>query len=118
MDKQVFAEIITNLPEADIHFPGVTIWVVQGEKNQVAFSHMEVSGEAGEHKHGPQWGIVVEGEIELKINGVTKIYRKGDFYYIADGVPHSGRSKAGNYTIDFFAEPDRYKLGRAEKKRL
>ena len=110
MDEHVFPDIITRLPKADIPFQGVTIWVLQGKHNQMAFSHMEVSGEAGEHSHGPQWGIVVEGEIELTINGQTRTYRKGDYYYIPDNAPHSGTSKAGNYTIDFFAEPDRYKL--------
>jgi quercetin dioxygenase-like cupin family protein len=110
MDEKVFPKIISRLPEADIDWPGVSIKVLQGEHNQVAFSHMEVSGEAGEHAHGPQWGIVVEGEIDLTINGERRVYKKGDFYYIPDGAPHSGTSKAGNYTIDFFGEPDRYKL--------
>ena len=110
MDEKVFPKIISSLPEADIDWPGVSIKVLQGEHNQVAFSHMEVSGEAGEHAHGPQWGIVVEGEIDLTINGERRVYKKGDFYYIPDGAPHSGTSKAGNYTIDFFGEPDRYKL--------
>lgn len=110
MDEKVFPKIITSLPEADIDFPGVTIKILQGKDNQMAFCHMEESGEAGEHVHGPQWGIVVEGEIELTINGETGIYKKGDYYYIPDGAPHSGTSKAGNYTIDFFDVPDRYKL--------
>jgi quercetin dioxygenase-like cupin family protein len=110
MAEKVFPDIVTNLPQADIDFQGVTIWVLQGEQNQLAFSHMEGGGDAHEHSHGAQWGVVVEGEIELTINGETKTYRKGDHYYIPDGAPHSGSAKGGNYLIDVFAEPNRYKL--------
>jgi quercetin dioxygenase-like cupin family protein len=52
----------------------------------------------------------VEGEMELTINGVTKIYRKGDTYDIPDGAPHSGKFNTRVRTIDCFSQPDRYKL--------
>jgi len=35
-----------------------------------------------EHSHESQWGIVLEGEIELIIGGVKNRYKKGDRYFI------------------------------------
>lgn len=108
MEKQVFPDFITNFPEAEVHFPGVKIRLLQGEQNQVAFTDMDITGEVEEHSHGAQWGIVVEGELELTINGIARIYRKGDSYYIPDNVPHSGKFNTHVHTIDFFSDPDRY----------
>ena len=108
MEENVFPNFIANLPEADVPFADVKIRLLQGENVQAAFTDNNVKGEAAEHSHGAQWGIVVEGEMELTIDGITKIYQKGDHYYIPDGAPHSGRFNTRVRTIDIFAEPDRY----------
>ena len=54
-------------------------------------------------------GIVLEGKIELTIDRQSKIYKKGDRYYIPEGVKHSGKIYAGYVDITFFNQPDRYK---------
>ena len=110
MKHPVWPDFITNMPEAEVPFKDVTIWVLQGEKNQIVFTDNRITGDAHEHSHGAQWGIVVEGDMELTINGVPKIYRKGDSYFIPEGAPHSGKFKTHVCTIDVFADRDRYKL--------
>ena len=60
------------------------------------------------HAHGAQWGTVVEGEIESIIGNETKIYGRGDRYFIPAGVRHGARIKAGTRVIDTFEEADRY----------
>jgi quercetin dioxygenase-like cupin family protein len=105
-----FPVIIKNLPEADLHFPGVKGWIFQGNDNQVGFFDIAALGEVEEHSHGAQWGIVLEGEMELTINGQAKMYRKGDTYYIPAGAPHSGNFSTQVRTIDFFDDNDRYPL--------
>jgi quercetin dioxygenase-like cupin family protein len=61
-----------------------------------------------EHSHAAQVGFVLEGKIELIINGEKKIYFKGDRYYIPDGIKHSGKIYSGYSDITFFNEPKRY----------
>ncbi|MCD4730599.1 MAG: cupin domain-containing protein [Bacteroidales bacterium] len=61
------------------------------------------------HKHEAQWGIVLEGEIELIIHGKKEKYRKGDRYFIPKGVEHSAKIYAGYSDITFFNKKDRYK---------
>jgi quercetin dioxygenase-like cupin family protein len=63
-----------------------------------------------EHSHAAQIGIVLEGQIDLTIEGKKKTYTKGDRYFIPEGVLHSGKIYAGYADITFFDEPDRYSM--------
>ncbi len=106
--KQIYADFITALPEADIAFKGVRGWLSQAGDHQVVFLEIDAIGEVAEHKHGAQWGIVVEGEMDLIIGGVSKTYRKGDSYFVPAGVIHSAVFKKKTWAIDVFADRDRY----------
>ena len=105
-----FPEVISNLPEADIQFKGVRAWILQGEKQQLVFFEMESSAKLPEHSHDyPQWGMVIEGKMELTINGKPRICEKGDEYLIPAGEKHYARFFTRTRVIDFFSERNRYK---------
>jgi len=105
-----FPRFTTDLPEADNQFKGVQAWISQGDNHQVIFFDITAAGEVTGHYHEtPQWGVVVEGEMELTINDQTKVYRKGDEYYIPATAKHSARFRSRCRTVDFFCEKDRYK---------
>ncbi len=103
-----YPETITNLPEADIPFEGVRGWLSQAEDHQIVFFEIEAIGAVAEHKHGDQWGVVFEGEMELTMNGETRTYRKGDRYFVPAGVLHSAVFKKKTWLMDFFADKERY----------
>ena len=109
MAKTGCPEMITRLPEADIPMPGVRGWVSQAADHQVVFLAIEPVGEVPPHSHGEQWGIVVEGEMDLTIGGVTRRCGPGDSYHIPAGVVHSAVFLTHVRAIDIFAEPERYK---------
>ena len=69
-----------------------------------------------EHSHAAQIGIVLEGRIDLVIDGKKRTYGKGDRYYIPQGVLHSGKIHAGYADITFFNESDRYPKNRPRPK--
>jgi len=52
---------------------------------------------------------VVEGQMKLTIDKETRIYQKGDWYYIPEGVTHSATFLTRVQAIDIFNEPERYK---------
>ena len=104
----VFPEPIRNLPEADIPLKGVKAYLSQSENHQIIFMEFDEDVELLEHSHAAQVGIVLEGKIDLVIDGIKRTYTKGDRYYIPEGVIHSGRIYAGYADITFFDEPDRY----------
>lgn len=103
-----FPAMITGLPEADIPFTGVRGWISQGPDHQVIFMDIEPIGDVAPHSHGEQWGIVVEGKMELTIGGETRLYQPGDSYHIPEGVVHSARFLTHFRVIDVFADRNRY----------
>jgi quercetin dioxygenase-like cupin family protein len=46
--------------------------------------------------------------MKLTIGGETRIYKKGDWYYIPEGVVHSATFLSRVQVIDVFADPNRY----------
>lgn len=109
MSLEGFPELITRLPEAEIPFPGVRGWISQAKDHQIVFLDIDAVGEVSPHCHGEQWGIVVEGEMELTINGDTRRLCPGNTYHIPAGAMHSSKFISHSKTIDVFQEVDRYK---------
>ena len=107
--EKIFPDPISNLPEADIPISGIRAYLSQAENHQLIFMQFEKDADLPEHAHAAQVGFVLDGNIELIIDGNKKEYAKGDIYYIPENVKHSGKIYAGYADITFFNEPDRYK---------
>jgi quercetin dioxygenase-like cupin family protein len=101
--------MIEQLPDVDIPYEGVRGKLLQAGDKQVVFFEIEPIGAVPLHTHGAQWGIVVEGEMELTIGGETKTYRQGDSYFVPAGVEHGATFKTHFKAIDIFDELDRYR---------
>lgn len=99
---EIFPDAIKNLPLADIPVDGLKAYLSQGENNQVLFMEFDKDTDLPEHSHESQYGIVLEGRIDLVINGEKKSFTKGDRYYIPAGVKHSGKIHAGYADVSFF----------------
>ena len=104
-----FPEIIRRLPEADAPFRDIAVWLLRGATASVIFVEAHADSVVPEHSHGPQWGIVVSGELVLTTAGATRTYHRGEEYFIPAGVPHGAKLRAGVRVIDFFDDPDRYR---------
>jgi len=100
---------VQHLPEVDIPMDGVRGWLSQGADHQIVFFDIEPIGEISPHSHGEQWGIVVEGEMELTIDGAFRVCRKGDSYYIPAGAVHGAVFRSHFRAIDVFADRGRYR---------
>jgi len=107
---QGFPKVITDLPEADVPFKGVKAWILQGEKHQLVFFEMESYAQVPEHSHDyPQWGMMIEGKMELTIDGKPRIIEKGDEYVIRARAKHYVRFLSKCRVMDFFSEKMRYR---------
>lgn len=104
-----YPELITRLPEIEPPAPGVRGWLTQAPDHQVVFFELDEGMNVPPHHHGAQWGIVVEGEMDLTIDGKTKRYGAGDSYYIPAGAVHGAVFLTRVRAIDVFADVDRYK---------
>ncbi len=103
-----FSEFIKALPQAKVAMGGVAAHLLAAPLGQVVFFELPAGTTVPPHSHGAQWGIVVDGEVELTIGGDTKTYRAGDSYAIGDGQEHSGTAHTDCLVIDVFSEADRY----------
>ena len=108
--KPFYPDIIEKLPDADIPYKGLKGKVSQAADHQIVFFEIDAIGEVAEHKHGAQWGVVFEGEMQLTIGDQTKTYFKGDSYYIPEGIIHSAVFKKKTWLMDLFADKDRYSI--------
>lgn len=111
---QIFPKPIVDLPEADISINGIKAFLSQGLNHQIIFMEFSEDVDLPEHFHESQWGIVLEGKIDLIIAGVKNTFVKGDRYFIPKDIIHSGKIYAGYADMTFFNQNDRYK----EKKKL
>lgn len=103
-----YPQIIQKLPSVKLPIKGVKSHKLQGPNNQLVFFEFTEVVIVPEHAHKAQWGIVVDGKIDLTIGGLQITYKKGDTYFIPDGVRHSAKVYKGFSAIDFFDQPDRY----------
>lgn len=104
----IFPGPITCLPKADVPLDGVNAYLSQGDNHQIVFMQFQHDVDLPEHSHNDQYAIVLEGTIELTIDGVKNTYTKGDRYFIPGGIPHSGKIYAGYADITFYNEEDRF----------
>ena len=103
-----YPPFIRNLPLADLSFPGIVAHMLQGDRGQAVFFEIEAGAEIPPHSHGDQWGVVLDGEMELTIGGETRRYRPGDSYFIPAGTVHGARFPTRVRVFDLFADAQRY----------
>ena len=107
--SEIFPEPIKHLPQAEIPLKGIEAYLSQSESHQILFMEFSEDVELPEHSHESQWGVVLEGKIDLVIEGVKQTCTKGDRVFIPKGVKHSAKIYAGYADISFFNQKDRYK---------
>jgi len=104
----VFPKIVRMLPQADIGIPSAHLFVSQSSDHQIVFMEFEEDLDLSEHTHESQWEYVIQGKVDLTVEGKTKTYQKGDSFFIPKGYVHSGKIYAGYASIAFFDQKDRY----------
>lgn len=108
-DGTVYPEFIRHLPEVAVPIEGVRGWLMQDGRRQVVFFDILPTAIVPPHAHCAQWGIMLEGEMDLTIEGRTTRVGKGDWYFIPDQANHSARFLSRVNVIDIFDSGDRYK---------
>ena len=86
---------------------GVSFRPVFGEKLLLNFLTFGPGRGFPTHDHPEeQFGLILEGEMELTIGDETRLLRKGDLYAIPPDVPHSGRTLSeACLVLDIFSPP-------------
>ena len=101
--------LLSKFPVAEIPLDGVSSRLIQAGEQQFIFMEFENDVEVAPHSHNAQWGVVLDGEMEITISGKVYLFKKGDSYYIEKDEVHSAKIKAGYKDLTFFDQKDRYK---------
>jgi Uncharacterized conserved protein, contains double-stranded beta-helix domain len=104
--KSGYPEVLTaQLPEAQVAFEGAKAWIMQSESTQLVFFEFEQGMNLPSHNHTyPQWGVVIDGEMDLLLDGKPHRCKTGDEYLIAPGVMHGAKFYKHTRVMDFFSE--------------
>lgn len=108
--EKFFPEIISRLPEVNMPVKGSMGYAFQGQEQQLIFMSYDEETIVPEHSHEAQWGVVLDGEIEMTIDGETKKFTKGDTYFIPQGTKHRATVYKGYKAVTLFDQKNRYKL--------
>ena len=101
--------VITRLPEAQLQVEGAKAWILQAETSQLVFFQFPPGKCLPSHNHSyDQWGLVIDGEMELTVAGKPQIFKKGDEYLVPAGSAHSAKFLRPTRVMDYFSEKNRY----------
>ena len=101
---------IRKLPRANIPLEGLEAFLSQGENHQILFMRFHNDATVPKHAHETQWEIVLEGKVDVWIDGDKHTFKKGDRFYIPTGTKHCAKIYAGYSSIIFFDQKDRYTI--------
>lgn len=91
------------LPVREI-FPGFRARVVHSERTSQSWVEIDAGAPFAEHHHPHEQIVnVLEGELELVVDGVTHRLRPGQVFVIPPNVPHRGRAITACRVLDIFA---------------
>ena len=104
-----YPEVITRLPEAELQVEGAKAWILQAERSQLVFFQFPPGKCLPSHSHTyDQWGLVIDGEMELTVAGKPRIFKKGDEYLVPARSVHSAKFLRRTRVMDYFSEKNRY----------
>jgi len=81
---------------------GLSGHILRGEHGNVIFMSADQDVLVPSHHHGVQWGVVLEGEMDLTIGDSTQTYARGDVHFVPAGVEHAAVLRAGWKAIYVF----------------
>jgi len=85
-------------------FPGLRARIVHSARTSQSWVEIDEGATFPEHKHPHEQVVnVLEGILELTVNGEVARLEAGDVYVIPPDAPHSGRALTACRVLDVFA---------------
>lgn len=94
-DHGSFPPFIESFPRAELEFGGLHGWIIKGGNWHVVFMEAERDVVVPRHHHGAQWGVVLDGVMELTIGAEHRTCTRGDTHFIPAGAEHEATLHAG-----------------------
>ena len=104
-----FPDFINRFPPVDLPGPGPELHILKGSSGQVAFFKISKGDEVSLHSHADSWAILVSGEMSVSVGDKTFIAKKGDSWFVPNGVRHGGETLQESLMVEVFCE-QRFKV--------
>lgn len=86
---------VNHWPAAKLEVKGLTGRILKGDHGWIIFMEADRDISMPTHRHGAQWGVVLDGRMELIIGDHSRIYERGETHFIPAGVDHAATLFAG-----------------------
>ncbi|MEH6537927.1 MAG: cupin domain-containing protein [Psychroserpens sp.] len=94
---------ISNIPQREI-ITGFKARFIHSEHTTTAFWEVEAGAELHLHAHiHEQISIVTEGQFQMTIDNITKVYSSGMIVIIPSNIEHSGKALTACKITDVFS---------------
>ena len=101
----IWPEFVNDWPEARMEMEGLSGRILKGDRGWIIFMAADRDIFVPAHHHGAQWGVVLDGRMELTIYDRTRIYERGETHFIPAGVEHSAALYSGWRGLYVFDRP-------------
>jgi quercetin dioxygenase-like cupin family protein len=96
---------VSALPIREI-FTGIRARIVHTERTSQSWVELDAGAAFPEHQHPHEQTVnVLEGTLEITVDGSTRRMTAGDSCVIPPDVPHEGRAITACRVLDVFAPP-------------
>lgn len=94
---------ISNIPQKEI-IAGFKARFVHSEHTTTAFWNVDAGAELPMHSHiHEQISMLTEGQFQMTIDGITKVYSPGMIVVIPSNIEHSGKALTNCKITDIFS---------------
>ncbi|NOT01435.1 MAG: cupin domain-containing protein [Phycisphaerales bacterium] len=88
-----------------MEMPGLSGRILKGDCGWIIFMTADRDVLVPTHHHGAQWGLVIEGRMELTLGDQCRVYERGETHFIPAGVDHQALLYAGWRGLYVFERP-------------
>ena len=94
-----YPDRVRKLPLYDGRFDA---YKLKAENADVLFASYPAGTRIPAHTHETDnHGVILRGELALTINGMTRLYRTGDWYHVPAGVEHAAAFSVETDEVEF-----------------
>lgn len=105
LQSLTWPSLVEGWPRAEMEMEGLSGRILKGDTGWVIFMAADRDVVVPTHHHGAQWGVVLEGRMELTIGDRTCVYERGESHEIPAGVDHQAVLYAGWRGMYVFGRP-------------
>ena len=101
----VWPSFVDSWPKAKMEVEGLSGRVLKGEHGWIIFMSADRDVSVPSDHHGAQWGVVLDGKMELIIGEHARVFERGETHFIPAGVEHAAMLFAGWRGLYVFDRP-------------